>query len=789
MGIKRLLTTFIVVAFTLGLVIVLLFQAGADEQVLKTILPRLEKRLGINITYRQVDASLTSFVIEDVEILTLSGENLFAAIDRLRVGIRVGPLLLGDLDITGIRLDGLQIRIGSEVQGASISDWIKLRKRLGKNKPGKGSSQESSIPEIHIASGKIVFNDGRFAAHVGGIAGRIGSNRQTALAMANFMLKHGNQRLVQGTDAELQYFTENRGIAIHSKKPAFELPASGEQILSLLRDGQTSLNQLLNLIKENEPGPGSEINGRKKLDSQKTIGELKLVMAEASAVLVDPGTPPKQVSIDDITIDVAKTESGPLFIRASGKSPGTDARWTLGSKIPPDGNPSVTVEVPDMSLAKIGDLFSASEHVEWKQAFADGAITAELASSGQKVTVSGQTAISGVTLKHSRLAIDPIEDFSAHGEFKVTYDRQEGMLHLERFQISRGLARVTIRGDIRLDRLAFDLYVHVPPAACKQIMGAFPKVFRSRLQGVQLDGQIGLDLHLAVDNQKPDDTLLEADLDNRCRITEFGGLPEPNYFRGPFTYVAYTGEGEDLRLVTGQGTDRWTPLAMISPFVIEAVLTTEDGKFWRHSGLTIPEVRRAIELNIKKESLKHGASTITMQLAKNLFLTRDRSVARKLQELFLVWYLESNFQKEEILELYLNIVEFGPSIYGIRDAAEHYFGRSPAELNTLESVFLIKLLPNPVARHKSYVRGKISDRQVTNLHRVLETMKKRERITEAELAEALKQEIKFHKEGDPIPEPRPPVKRLDTDQLSPNEEIEIDPGATELEEPTWNEAP
>jgi hypothetical protein len=409
-------------------------------------------------------------------------------------------------------------------------------------------------------------------------------------------------------------------------------------------------------------------------------------------------------------------------------------------------------------------MFIPSEYITWDESSVSGNLEIEIAAHGESIALSGQTALSNVAFQHERLAAEPIPEFSVNTDFSMVYNRLEAVLHVETFQLSRGMARVTIKGDLWPKKLAFDLSLHIPPTACNQIKVAFPESLRLKLEGVKLTGQMALDLHLALDEQTPEEVVLEATVDNRCRIAKFGTVPKPDFFRAPFAYPAYTEDGEVINLITGPGTDRWTTLQQISPYVIESLLTTEDSKFWRHKGVTLPEMRRAITLNLKKKAFRHGASTITMQLAKNLFLTRERSIARKLQELFFVWYLESNFSKDEILELYLNIVEFGPSIYGITDATMYYFGRDPPELNQIESVFLIKLLPNPIKRHEnSYARNKVSKRQMDAYHRVLKIMNERKRITDFELAEGLNQEIEFHIGDAPLPIPRPPVRRFAID--------------------------
>ncbi len=773
-------------AFVLGSIVALLFQTGADKRVIEAVLPRLENRFDIQVTYDGLSASLTGLTLEKVELRSASGKSLFATIDRLGISFRVGPLFFGKLDITGIRLDGLQVRIGEKAEGASISDWRELAKRVGRQSSKGEGEPKTSRPEIYVENGRIGFAYSQIAISFEGIIGRISPDGRAVLEAGKYKFKHKDHSLLKGHMAEIQYLIDKQQISAKVEQPSFRLPASRKQLLSLVRDIHASLN----LFRESQRKDDSKNQNKRKKGKQLfALKEISAVIVDASATIFNPDETDKQLSFDGITANVSTTKDGSFFIRASGQSPGTDVQSVLELKIPAEGNPTVKFEIPDMSLAHLGDVVFPSKHIQWDQAFTDSAITVEIARQGQEIIVYGQTALQGVTIEHSRLTEEPLRDFKVHGDFKMAYDRKEGVLHLERFLVSLGLARATIRGDIWPGRLAFDLSLHMPPTACQQVKAAVPKVIAPRIQNVRLSGQIGLDLHLAIDDEKPEETVLETTLDNQCRIVAFGDIPKPSYFRGPFAYVTYTEKGKDLRLITGQGTDRWTPLMAISPYVIGAVLTTEDGKFWNHKGMTIPEIKRAITLNLKKDALRHGASTITMQLAKNLFLTRERNVARKLQELFFVWYLESNFEKEEILELYLNIVEFGPSIYGISDAAMHYFGRDPSELNALESVFLIKLLPNPVTRHKSYDRNKVSKRLMGILHRVLETMKTRGHLTEIEYANGIEQDIVFYREGDPFPEPRPPAMRTGIDQpLEANDEqAKMDNIAPEAQ--NWDEVP
>jgi membrane peptidoglycan carboxypeptidase len=168
-------------------------------------------------------------------------------------------------------------------------------------------------------------------------------------------------------------------------------------------------------------------------------------------------------------------------------------------------------------------------------------------------------------------------------------------------------------------------------------------------------------------------------------------------------------------------------------------------------------MRNALVADLKAGHVVRGASTITMQLAKNLFLSRDKTLSRKLEEIILADYLESTFTKQEMMELYLNVIEFGPGIYGVTHAAAYYFGRTPAELNLAESLFLASTLPSPLRFAKLAEKPRLSDSWSKRLRDLMLIAAKLRTISPAELEEGLKEEVVFHAPQDPPPEPRPPV--------------------------------
>jgi monofunctional glycosyltransferase len=143
----------------------------------------------------------------------------------------------------------------------------------------------------------------------------------------------------------------------------------------------------------------------------------------------------------------------------------------------------------------------------------------------------------------------------------------------------------------------------------------------------------------------------------------------------------------------------WVPYAAISAHVKRAVVVAEDIGFFAHGGVDLDEVEDALERAVERKELPRGASTITQQLAKNLWLTPSRNPLRKGREALLAWQLERTLTKRRILELYLNVAEFGPGCYGVEASARRYFGKSAADVAPLEAAQLAASLPNPRAWH------------------------------------------------------------------------------------------
>src|SRR5215468_6656360 len=151
----------------------------------------------------------------------------------------------------------------------------------------------------------------------------------------------------------------------------------------------------------------------------------------------------------------------------------------------------------------------------------------------------------------------------------------------------------------------------------------------------------------------------------------------------------------------------WVPYNNISPFLRNAVLIAEDSAFFQHSGYDIDEIKESMKRNWREKRFARGASTITQQLAKNIYLSTSRNPLRKFREFFIAQELERNLSKQRIFEIYLNVIEWGDGLYGAEPAARRYFAKSASELLPEEAAVLAAMIPNPrrytPARNHAYL--------------------------------------------------------------------------------------
>jgi monofunctional biosynthetic peptidoglycan transglycosylase len=175
-------------------------------------------------------------------------------------------------------------------------------------------------------------------------------------------------------------------------------------------------------------------------------------------------------------------------------------------------------------------------------------------------------------------------------------------------------------------------------------------------------------------------------------------LPDVRPLKSPWynmTLIVRDAKGRKVPFIVGQRNPYWTPLASIPLALQWGVIVAEDDTFYEHNGFNFAAMRDALWDDIKEQKFVRGGSTITQQLAKNLYLSREKSLSRKLKEAIITCKLERHLNKKRILELYLNAIEWSPGVHGVGAASQHYFHKSPADLDFFESVLLAAIIPSP----------------------------------------------------------------------------------------------
>jgi hypothetical protein len=231
----------------------------------------------------------------------------------------------------------------------------------------------------------------------------------------------------------------------------------------------------------------------------------------------------------------------------------------------------------------------------------------------------------------------------------------------------------------------------------QDVFDAFPQGMFDSLEGIQVSGKLKYHLHLFLDTSQPDSVQFESALTkDNFNIIKYGKT-DLGKLNKPFIYTPYE-KGKPMPARTiGPSNPDYTPLDQISANARNAVMTSEDPSFYTNHGFAVESIRRSIATDFKEHKFKRGGSTISMQLIKNTFLSREKTLSRKIEEILIVWLIENNnvMSKNRMLEVYFNIVEWGRNIYGISEASHYYFGKSPSELTQGEGIYLASILPHP----------------------------------------------------------------------------------------------
>ena len=230
-----------------------------------------------------------------------------------------------------------------------------------------------------------------------------------------------------------------------------------------------------------------------------------------------------------------------------------------------------------------------------------------------------------------------------------------------------------------------------------ELFSSLPEGLFYNLEGIKTSGNLSYHLYFDIDFSNVDSLKLRSQLrPENFRIKEFGNTNFQK-INGSFEYTAYERGNPVRSFIVGPENKNFRSLGNISPYLQMTVLQSEDGAFFYHRGFLPESMQEALAQDIKEKRFHRGGSTISMQLVKNVFLSRNKTLARKFEEVMIVWLIETNHlsTKERMFEVYLNIIEWGPGVYGANEAARFYFDKEASDINVNEAIFLSEIIPAP----------------------------------------------------------------------------------------------
>ena len=334
---------------------------------------------------------------------------------------------------------------------------------------------------------------------------------------------------------------------------------------------------------------------------------------------------------------------------------------------------------------------------------------------GGRLTVRGSLAARGFSLYHPKLAANEIEVQRGALDFVATLGRGTGALEAgSRVTVNKIVLYPEI--SVRLKpRPAVSIRVRSAETEANDFFTSLPTGIFDEVRGTQGTGTLTYALRADLDMARVDSLKFDSSLRGKnFRLTNFG-VEDLSKLNTAFAYTAYNDRGDSLRtFAVGPPNPDFVPYNEVSPLLIRAITTAEDPRFFAHRGFMERAFVKSAIQNIKERRFARGGSTISMQLVKNVFLTRQKTVARKVEEALMVWLIENTrlASKQRMFEVYLNIIEWGPSkyrwpsgkrgVYGVKDAALFYYGKRPSELNLPESLYLASIIPKPKLARASF---------------------------------------------------------------------------------------
>lgn len=314
-------------------------------------------------------------------------------------------------------------------------------------------------------------------------------------------------------------------------------------------------------------------------------------------------------------------------------------------------------------------------------------------------TIALKGQIEHLRIKHEKLSGDTLKFNTLGGNLSIQIG--QGFVALDSqssFQLNHIKGFVGLQFPTTKKNKIYQLNFQIPETNANTFFASLPEGAFDDTRNLKANGSISYRLSLYLDGNFPDSVRFSSKIQpNNFNIQGYGQTAL-TLMNQEFSFQAYSYGQPTRRFPVGPSNPVFTPIEQVPPHLIQAILTAEDPAFFYHGGFIPEAIRESIATNYKAGAFKRGGSTISMQLVKNVFLNRKKTIFRKAEEALLVWLIESQrlTSKNRMMEVYLNVIEWGPNVYGIGEASRFYFDKTPAQLSLAEALFLANIIPRPV---------------------------------------------------------------------------------------------
>lgn len=396
---------------------------------------------------------------------------------------------------------------------------------------------------------------------------------------------------------------------------------------------------------------------------------------------------------------------------------------------------SASVRLDKVDLKKLREIIKNKTSFDISQ----GKISAfsEISAENGKILTKNDVTVEDITFFQPLIDSQPftLPLFRFKGD--VTFDKNERSAATKDAELSLGGINAVFSGSYSKNAKNFS--IKTESASLNKLETL---IHDEAFEGYLFGGTLELLAEYSQEGEEPPVFSVEGNLIDPKQLSE-----RMDYLKQPFEYTWTNEDGSTRKIFVGERNLYFTPISLIPDHLIWAVVVSEDAGFFVHKGVDFQELDAAVKDNIKTHRMR-GGSTITQQLAKNLFLNRDKTLLRKFREVLLAIELDAALSKERLLEIYFNIIEWAPGIFGISQAAYYYFGKQPYQLTPLESAYLASVIPGPAKYHFMFLTKNVTENWYKSLYRILNIMNETGHLSTDDYFEALKQSIVFRETGE-----------------------------------------